>query len=85
MRRALRNEGEGAARATRSKGNVKAVQYNGEVMKKWALYTARQKEVILNEFRRRLPDDYYCKTTFYRFLQEKLTESEQHDGAIERV
>lgn len=85
MRRAWRNEGERAAKATSRKGKMKLAQHNGEVMTKWALYTARQKEVILNEFRRRLPNDYYCKTTFFRFLQEKLIKGEQYDGAVERL
>jgi hypothetical protein len=85
MRRTLRNEGERVPRATGSKGKLKPVQRNDEVMEKWALYTAGQKEVILNEFRRRLPEDYYCKATFFRFLQEKLIEGGQHDGAVERV
>ena len=54
-------------------------------MRKWALYSARQKEVILDEFRRRLPDDYYCKATFFRFLQEKLTAGGQHDSVVKRA
>lgn len=74
MRRTLRNEAEGVARMTGSKGKLSPAQHNDEVMRKWALYTSRQKEVILSEFRRRLPDDYYNKATFFRFLQEKLAE-----------
>ncbi|MFH0782318.1 MAG: hypothetical protein V2B20_10270 [Pseudomonadota bacterium] len=41
---------------------------------KWELYTQQQKEAILLEFRKKLPDDYYCKTTFFEFLNEKLRE-----------
>ncbi len=85
MRRTLRNEGDLVTRATGSRSKLKPLPYNGEAMRKWSLYTARQKEAILDEFRRRLPQDYYCKATFFRFLQEKLTEGEQFDGAVERV
>lgn len=85
MRRTLRNEAEGVARATSRRKKLKSAPQNVEVMRKWALYSARQKEVILDEFRRRLPDDYYCKATFFRFLQEKLTEGGQHDGAVKRA
>jgi hypothetical protein len=41
---------------------------------KWELYTPQQKEAILAEFRKKLPDDYFCKTTFSKFLKEKLGE-----------
>lgn len=74
MRRNLRNEGDMTVRATGSKGKLKPGQRNDEVMRKWALYTVQQKEAILSEFRRRLPDDYYCKATFFQFLQEKMAE-----------
>jgi len=85
MRRTLRNEGNMAARAKGSRSKLKPLPYNGEAMRKWSLYTSRQKEAILDEFRRRLPDDYYCKSTFFRFPQEKLIEGERHDSAIERM
>lgn len=39
---------------------------------KWDLYTPQQKEIILAKFRKRLPNDYYCKTTLFKFLQEKV-------------
>lgn len=85
MRRTLQSEGERAARLTNRRAKSKPTPHNGEMMRKWALYTARQKEVILAEFRRRFPDDYYCKTTFFRFLHEKLIDNEQHEGAVEKV
>lgn len=85
MRPIRREEGQRVAGATDRRGKLKQAELNDEVMRKWALYTAGQKEAILNEFRRRLPDDYYCKTTFFRFLLEKLIEGEQHNGAVERV
>jgi hypothetical protein len=75
MRRTWRNEGERVAWATDRTGKLKPAEYNDEVMRKWTLYTAGQKEAILKEFRRRLPEDYYCKATFFRFLQEKLAEA----------
>jgi hypothetical protein len=43
-----------------------------DIFIKWELYTPQQKEAILAEFRKKLPDDYYCKTTFGKFLKEKL-------------
>ncbi len=43
-----------------------------EILTKWELYTPQQKEVILAEFRKKLPDDYYCKNTFFDYLKEKL-------------
>jgi hypothetical protein len=43
-----------------------------DIFIKWELYTPQQKEAILAEFRKKLPDDYYCKTTFAEFLKEKL-------------
>lgn len=43
-----------------------------EILNKWDLYTPQQKEIILAEFRKRLPDDYYCKTTLFEFLKEKI-------------
>jgi hypothetical protein len=41
------------------------------VWKKWELYSDAQKEAILEEFRRRLPDDHYNKELLAEFLQEK--------------
>jgi hypothetical protein len=43
-----------------------------EILIKWNLYTPQQKEVILAEFRKKFPDDYYCKTTLCNFLREKI-------------
>ncbi len=43
-----------------------------DILTKWELYTPQQKEVILAEFRKKLPDNYYCKTTFFEYLKEKL-------------
>jgi hypothetical protein len=43
-----------------------------DILTKWELYTPQQKEVILAEFRKKLPDDYYCKITFFEYLKEKL-------------
>jgi len=53
-----------------------------EILIKWELYTPQQKEVILAEFRKKLPDDYYCKTTLCIFLREKLMIRE-HQEAVE--
>ncbi len=43
-----------------------------DILTKWNLYTPQQQEVILAEFRKKRPDDYYCKTTLFEFLREKL-------------
>ena len=39
--------------------------------KKWEMYSAQQKEAILEEFRRKLPDDHFDKRLLARFLCEK--------------
>lgn len=39
---------------------------------KWELYTPQQQDDILAEFRKKHPDDYYCKTTLFEFLNKKL-------------
>lgn len=44
-----------------------------EILLKWDIYTPYQKEIILAEFRKRFPHDYYCKTTLFKFLIEKGT------------
>jgi hypothetical protein len=41
------------------------------VWKRWELYSDAQKEAILEEFRRRLPDDHFNKELLAEFLQEK--------------
>lgn len=46
-----------------------------DILNKWDLYTQSQKEAILSEFRKKHPDDYYCKETFFEFLGEKLYET----------
>lgn len=47
---------------------------NPDLLLKWDLYTPQQQEMILAEFRKKLPNDYYCKTTLIEFLHEKLRE-----------
>lgn len=42
-----------------------------KVWKRWELYSDAQKEAILEEFRRRLPDDHFNKELLAEFLQEK--------------
>lgn len=46
---------------------------------KWALYTPQQQKDILAEFRKKLPDDYYCKTTLFKFLSKKLSMEEHRN------
>jgi hypothetical protein len=41
------------------------------VLEKWELYSEAQKQAILEEFRRRLPDDHFNKELLVEFLQEK--------------
>ena len=47
------------------------------IWRRWELYPERQKEAILEEFRRRLPDDHYNKEFLLEFLKEKF---ERQDG-----
>lgn len=44
---------------------------------KWELYTPEQQDDILVEFRKKLPDDYYCKATLFEFLNKKIS-TEEH-------
>jgi len=39
--------------------------------KKWEVYSESQKESILDEFRRKYPDDHFDKWLLLRFLREK--------------
>jgi hypothetical protein len=47
-----------------------------DISTKWDLYTHQQQADILAEFRKKLPDDYYCKTTLFEFLRKKITMEE---------
>ncbi len=38
----------------------------------WDVYSHQQQEVILSEFRKKFPNNYYCKTTLLEFLLEKF-------------
>lgn len=44
-----------------------------DISTRWELYSQQQQTDILSEFRRRLPDDYYCKATLFEFLNKKLS------------
>lgn len=44
---------------------------SSSLWKKWEMYSAQQKEAILEEFRRKLPDDHFDKRLLVRFLREK--------------
>jgi predicted Fe-S protein YdhL (DUF1289 family) len=46
------------------------------VWKRWELYSDAQKEAILEEFRRRLPDDHFNKELLAEFLQEKYQQKQ---------
>jgi hypothetical protein len=48
-----------------------------EISTRWDLYSQQQKSDILSEFRKRLPDDYYCKATLFEFLNKKLSLEER--------
>lgn len=50
-----------------------------DILTKWNLYTPQQQETILAEFRKKLPDDYYCKTTLFEFLRAKLINGKHQD------
>ncbi len=44
-----------------------------DISTRWELYSQQQQADILSEFRKRLPDDYYCKATLFEFLNKKLS------------
>ncbi len=44
-----------------------------DIATKWELYTPQQQADILSEFRKKFPEDYYCKTTLFEFLNQKLS------------
>ena len=48
-----------------------------DLLLKWGLYTPQQQERILTEFRKKLPHDYYCKTSLIEFLHEKITKEDE--------
>lgn len=48
-----------------------------DISTRWELYSQQQKADILSEFRKRLPDDYYCKATLFEFLNKKLNLDER--------
>ena len=39
--------------------------------KKWEVYSEAQKELILDEFRRKYPDDHFDKRLLLQFLRER--------------
>lgn len=41
---------------------------------KWQIYSKLQKDQILDEFRRKHPDDHFDKRLLVKFLQEKHQE-----------
>lgn len=43
---------------------------------RWELYPQGQKEAILEEFRRKRPEDHYNKEQLLIFLKEKLARQE---------
>ena len=48
------------------------------VWKRWELYSEAQKEIILEEFRRKMPEDHFNKELIVEFLQEKYNRQELH-------
>jgi hypothetical protein len=48
------------------------------VWKRWELYSESQKEIILEEFRRKLPEDHFNKELLVEFLKEKYNRQELH-------
>ena len=49
------------------------IMLHKDIATKWELYTPQQQADILAEFRKKLPDDYYCKTTLFEFLNQRLS------------
>lgn len=50
-----------------------------DITSKWEFYTPQQQANILVEFRKKFPNDYYCKTTLFEFLSKKLSMEENKD------
>lgn len=50
--------------------NKRSDKLQSNVWKRWELYSDAQKEAILEEFRRKLPDDHFNKELLAEFLQE---------------
>ena len=46
----------------------------------WDVYSHQQQEVILSEFRKKFPDNYYCKATLLEFLLGKLDVDRENNG-----
>jgi hypothetical protein len=44
-----------------------------KVWQRWELYPEAQKQSILQEFRRRQPENYYNREELLAFLQDKFT------------
>jgi len=51
--------------------NIHEVISTSALWKKWAVYSEPQKESILDEFRRKYPDDHFNKRLLLQFLREK--------------
>lgn len=47
-----------------------------KIWKRWELYSDAQREAILEEFRRKLPDDHFNKELLAKFLQEKYQQKQ---------
>jgi predicted Fe-S protein YdhL (DUF1289 family) len=47
-----------------------------KVWRRWELYSDAQKEAILEEFRRRLPDDHFNKKLLAEFFHEKYQQKQ---------
>ncbi len=58
------------------KDSVIEIRSQQDVMSRWEFYTPLQQANILMEFRKKFPNDYYCKTTLYEFLSKKLRSEE---------
>jgi hypothetical protein len=59
---------------------VMEIRSQQDITSKWEFYTPQQQAHILVEFRKKFPNDSYCKTTLYEFLSKKLSTEENKNN-----
>lgn len=67
---------------TSEKDIAMEIRSQKDISTKWDLYTPQQQTDILAEFRKKFPNDYYCKTTLFEFLNKKLRIDEDNNKVL---
>jgi hypothetical protein len=67
---------------TTKKNTAMEIRSQKDISTKWNLYTPQQQADILAEFRRKFPNDYYCRTTLFEFLNKKLRMDEDNNKVL---